>query len=103
MFTGLVESLGTVRATLPDGAGGKTLDVALPFAAEVSLGESIAINGCCLSAVESNAIFCRFQVGPETLQKTNLGGVCPGEFVNLERSLRLGDRMGGHMVTGHID
>ncbi|MFL5331293.1 MAG: riboflavin synthase [Gemmataceae bacterium] len=103
MFTGLVEALGIVRAATSDGAGGKNLDVAVPFAPEVALGESIAVNGCCLSVVEKTADLLRFQAGPETLAKTNLAALAPDDPVNLERSLRLGDRVGGHLVTGHID
>ncbi len=103
MFTGLVEALGTVRSIEPDGAGGCTLAIAVPFATELNLGESIAVNGCCLSVVDSTVDSCRFQAGPETLAKTNLGRLIAGDRVNLERSLRVGDRMGGHIVTGHVD
>lgn len=103
MFTGLVEALGTVRSALPDGAGGSTLNIAMLFAKELALGESVAINGCCLTVVERDDETARFQAGPETLTKTNLGELKPGDRVNLERSLRIGDRFGGHLVTGHID
>jgi riboflavin synthase len=103
MFTGLIEALGTVHTVSSDGTGGAALSVAVPFASEVELGESIAINGCCLSVVSVSPDACSFQVGPETLAKTNLGRLQRGDRVNLERSLRVGDRMGGHMVTGHID
>lgn len=103
MFTGLVETLGTICAADDDGAGGKSLAIAASFAKELAIGESVAINGCCLTvvAVENNA--CRFQAGPETLAKTNLGRLGIGNRVNLERSLRFGDRLGGHLVTGHVD
>lgn len=103
MFTGLVESLGTVRAINDDGAGGKKLAIAAPFAEELSLGESVAINGCCLTVVAVNADLCQFQCGPETLAKSDLGQLGLGDRVNLERSLRFGDRLGGHLVTGHVD
>ncbi len=63
----------------------------------------MAINGCCLTVVERDAGACRFQVGPETLSKTNLGGLVPGDRVNLERSLRAGAPLGGHIVQGHVD
>jgi len=103
MFTGLVETRATiaeVRAEPP----GKRLLVHVPcFAGEASLGESVAVNGCCLTVVEIQGDRLAFEAGPETLQRTNLGGLVAGNFVNLERSLRLSDRLGGHLVTGHID
>jgi riboflavin synthase len=103
MFTGLVESLGTVERVEPDGAG-RNLFIAVPvFSAELSVGESVAINGACLTVVAHNARTCRFQAGPETLARTNLGELAAGDRVNLERSLRLADRLGGHLVQGHID
>jgi riboflavin synthase len=103
MFTGLVEALGTVTALAPTGAG-RDLTVREPvIAPELTLGESVAVNGACLTVVASDADTLRFQVGPETLLRTNLGELTPGGRVNLERSLRLGDRLGGHLVQGHID
>src|SRR5262245_39590767 len=103
MFTGLVESLGTVRAAKVDNAGGRELSIEASFARELALGESVAVNGCCLTVVAIDGDACRFQAGPETLAKTNLGQVQTGDRVNLERSLRFGDRLGGHLVTGHVD
>ena len=103
MFTGLVEALGTLTRAEPDGAGGKHLTLAAPFAAELALGESVAVNGTCLTVVDRAAAAFRVQAGPETLKRTNLGDLHDGDPVNLERSLRLGDRLGGHLVTGHID
>src|SRR5438874_1318079 len=103
MFTGLVEALGTVRRVVSTGAG-KDLVLAAPgLANELALGESVAINGACLTVVECDADTCRFQAGPETLQRTNLGELIVGDRVNLERSLRLTDRLGGHIVQGHVD
>ncbi len=103
MFTGLVEALGTVRRIDGDGAG-RELTIAVPaFAEELSIGESVAVNGACLTVVHHNAETCRFQAGPETLKRTNLGALVPGDRVNLERSLRMGDRLGGHLVQGHVD
>ena len=102
MFTGLVECLGTVRSLTTAGAG-RELVVVAPFAGELTLGDSVAINGCCLTVVERDSGACRFQVGPETLSKTNLGTLVPGDRVNLERSLRAGARLGGHIVQGHVD
>ncbi len=73
------------------------------IAAQLSLGESVAVNGACLTVVARDAQTCRFQLGPETLRRTNLGALALGDRVNLERSLRLGDRLGGHLVQGHVD
>ena len=103
MFTGLVEVLGTVRRVVSTGAG-KDLVLAAPsLTSELALGESVAINGACLTVVECDAETCRFQAGPETLQRTNLGELTVGDRVNMERSLRLSDRLGGHTVLGHVD
>jgi riboflavin synthase len=77
--------------------------IAAPFAVELAPGESVAVNGACLTVTARDAAACRFQAGPETLRRTNLGGLRPGDRVNLERSLRVGDRLGGHFVQGHID
>jgi riboflavin synthase len=102
MFTGLVETLGTVIDLEPIAAG-QRLRVTAPIVAELQLGESVAINGVCLTVVASTAADCTFEIGPETLLKTNLGDLRPGDRVNLERSLRVGDRLGGHWVQGHVD
>ncbi len=103
MFTGLIEALTPVRELRPDGPGCElTLD-APSFAGELSLGESVAVNGVCLTVVAHDSVTIRFQVGPETLRCTNLGELQPGDRVNLERSLRFGDRLGGHLVQGHVD
>jgi riboflavin synthase len=104
MFTGLVETLGTIGRVEPDGAGGRHLTVTAPdIARELTLGDSVAINGACLTVVERNEASFRFQAGPETLQRTNLGELAVGDRVNLERALRVGDRLGGHLVQGHVD
>jgi riboflavin synthase len=103
MFTGLIEALGVVREVIPAGAG-RDLVIEIPtISAELSVGESVAVNGCCLTVVANDAATCRFQAGPETLRRTNLGDLRPADHVNLERSLRVGDRLGGHIVQGHID
>jgi riboflavin synthase len=102
MFTGLVEALGSVRDVRPEGAG-RELTVGVDFAPELTVGESVAINGACLTVVARDSETCRFQLGPETLARTNLGSLRVGDRVNLERSLRLGDRLGGHLVQGHVD
>jgi riboflavin synthase len=103
MFTGLVETLATVERVKDDGTG-RDLVVAAPgLADELTIGESVAVNGVCLTVVARSAGICRFQAGPETLQRTNLGQLAPGDRVNLERALRLNDRLGGHLVQGHVD
>lgn len=103
MFTGLVEALGTVRDLRPDDAG-RQLTVAVPeIAGQLHLGESVSINGACLTVVARDEESCRFQLSPETLARTNLGELRIGDRVNLERALRVGDRLGGHLVQGHID
>jgi riboflavin synthase len=103
MFTGLVETQGTVDHVADDGAGGRVLTVSADFAAELSLGESVAVEGVCLTVVERGGGRFAFQAGPETLRRTTLGDLAAGDRVNLERSLRLGDRLGGHLVQGHVD
>ena len=102
MFTGLVESLATVTRieTTP---GGKRLAIRHTLPGEITMGESIAVNGCCLTVVSFTQDTFDFDVGPETLLRTNLGHLQPGNQVNLERSLRVGDRLGGHFVQGHVD
>ena len=103
MFTGLVETLAEVIAVTPEPPGSRLVVRAAEIAAGATVGESIAINGCCLTVVYCDAEQLEFQAGPETLARTNLGELKPGSSVNLERSLRLSDRLGGHLVTGHID
>ena len=103
MFTGLVEAVAEV-VDVQTIAPGKRLILALgSMAAEVALGDSVAINGCCLTAVDVQQETAAFDAGPETLSRTNLGGLQRGNRVNVERSLRIGDRCGGHFVTGHVD
>jgi riboflavin synthase len=103
MFTGLIEALGTVRHSEAEGAG-RRLSVAEPrLAAELTIGESVAVNGACLTVVARDAESLAFQIGPETLERTNLGALQVGDRVNLERSLSLADRLGGHFVQGHVD
>jgi riboflavin synthase len=103
MFTGLIETLGTIERVEPDGPGRDLLIAAPQLSAELNVGDSVAINGACLTVVSHDARISRFQAGPETLARTNLGELLPGDRVNLERSLRLADRLGGHLVQGHID
>lgn len=104
MFTGLVQALGTVTRAVADGHGGRALTVAEPTLAPlVQVGESVAVNGACLTALDPTPTAFSFQAGPETLAKTTLGGLEPGDRVNLERALRVGDAIGGHFVSGHVD
>jgi riboflavin synthase len=103
MFTGLVEALGTVRQLASDGAGCRLTLSAPEITGQLVEGESVAVNGACLTVVAHDDQTCAFQVGPETLRRTNLGALHVGDRVNLERSLRLGDRLGGHLVQGHVD
>jgi len=102
MFTGLVESLGTV-IRVEDAGEGRRLSVRDPMGPQLAVGESVAVNGACLTVVEIRGDEFGFEVGPETLLKTNLGTLRPGDRVNLERSLKVGDRLGGHFVQGHVD
>lgn len=104
MFTGLVEKLGTVREIQMDGAGGSRIRIEeTAYAPHLTLGESVAVNGACLTVVAKGEDWFDFQIGPESLARTNLGELQVGSRVNLERSLRVGDRLGGHFVQGHVD
>ncbi len=103
MVTGLVESLGRVVAAVPDPPGLRLVIDAGQVATDAAVGDSICTSGCCLSVVRIEGPQLSFQLGPETLSRTTLGGLAAGDPVNLERSLRLSDRLGGHLVTGHVD
>jgi riboflavin synthase len=103
MFTGLVESLGRVVEVIPEPPGLRLVVDAGPLAADAALGDSICTSGCCLSVVRIDGPRLSFELGPETLARTTLGRLAAGNPVNLERSLRLSDRLGGHLVTGHVD
>ena len=102
MFTGLIESTGTVRALTPT-AVGYWVQVGTAMAAELSLGDSIAINGVCLTVTTRHADHFDAEISPETARVTTLGGLTVGGVVNLERPLRADARMGGHFVQGHVD
>ena len=103
MFTGLVEARGVVRAAKVDGPGKRLVIEESAVAERVAIGASIAINGCCLTVVAVDSGAMTFEAGAETLKRTNLGALSVGSYVNVESSLRLGDELGGHLVTGHID
>jgi riboflavin synthase len=103
MFTGVVEELGTVRATERAGEVLR-LEVATRVAREGSeVGASVAVNGVCLTVVAAKPETLAFEVGPETLARTTLGRLAGGDAVNLERPLRFGAAVGGHLVLGHVD
>ncbi len=103
MFTGLVETLGTITDLCPQGPGVRISVHAGKIAADAALGDSIALNGCCLTVVAREDEVLSFEAGSETLRRTNLSKLQTGSRVNLERSLKVGDRLGGHFVSGHID
>jgi riboflavin synthase len=102
MFTGLVESIGRVRSLDRRGDAAR-LTLETPLAAALSIGESLAVNGCCLTVTSTDGDSACFDLLGETLARTNLGGLAPGARVNLERALRADGRFGGHFVQGHID
>ena len=103
MFTGLVEALVEVAAVIDAPPGKRLVLSAGALARETAIGDSMAINGCCLTVVAREGSQLHFEAGPETLFRTNLARLAPMSCVNVERSLRLGDRLGGHLVTGHVD
>lgn len=103
MFTGLIEEIGTVRKAIRDGgavrlevSGSRVMD-------DLKIDDSIALNGCCQTVVERGADWFAVVAVEETLKKTTLGSFTNGTAVNLERALRVGDRIGGHFVQGHVD
>ncbi len=102
MFTGLVAGTGTVESLERDGDGMR-LRVRSELARELSAGDSIAVNGVCLTAVEPDAAGFSADVMSETLRRSSLGPLTSGDAVNLELPLRAGDRLGGHVVQGHVD
>jgi riboflavin synthase len=103
MFTGIVEELGRVRS-LEDRAGGARLVVRCATVnGDSSVGDSVAVNGVCLTAVEVTGEALSFDLARETLDRSTLGGLRAGDPVNLERPLTLATRLGGHLVQGHVD
>ena len=103
MFTGLVECRGTLTEVRPEPPGRRLVIAAEPVAQGTQVGDSVAVSGCCLTVVAVDGERLTFEAGPETLSRTILGELAAGDEVNLERSLRPGDRLGGHFVTGHVD
>lgn len=103
MFTGLIETVGRVTVCQKRGAAAVlTVTTSLPLS-EIAIGDSVAVNGACLTVTAKHEATLTFDVSPESLAGTTIEGVRSGQSVNLERAMRLGDRMGGHIVTGHID
>lgn len=103
MFTGLVEEAGTVVQCITDRRSARLTVRAPRVHVGTQLGDSIAVNGCCLTVAAQEGDRLTFDAVPETLERTNLGCLHPGERVNLERPLQIGARLGGHFVQGHID
>jgi riboflavin synthase len=108
MFTGLVETMGKVAGLQADGPGVHLVIQCPSFTdvasfTDIKVGESVAINGCCLTVVEHQEEMMHFEAGAETLRRTNLGRLDEGDSVNLERAMQVGARLGGHFVSGHID
>ena len=102
MFTGLIEDVGRVAA-LESRESGARLGVRTRLTAELGPGDSVAVNGVCLTAVEGPAGCAWFDLSPQTLAVTALGSLVPGAAVNLERALKADARLGGHFVLGHVD
>jgi len=103
MFTGIVEELGVVRNVTPNEGGARLVFEAEVVLDDIELGASIAVNGCCLTVVAHDDTTWSADAVIETLARTNLGDLAAGAGVNLERPVRLADRLGGHLVQGHVD
>jgi riboflavin synthase len=103
MFTGLIEDVGKILKISRTGASARIeLTASFPVG-EIKLGDSIAVNGICLTVVEKSRSRLSFDVSPETIDRSSFSRLGPGQHVNLERALRVGDRLGGHIVSGHVD
>lgn len=103
MFTGLVEEVGTVRSVTPVGEGARVVIEASRVLEDAEIGASISVNGCCLTVVEFDESWWEADAVPETIERTNIGALQPGDQVNLERPLAANGRYGGHVVQGHVD
>jgi len=103
LFTGIVEAVAEVVAVEPSGPGARLVVTAPAIAAETRLGDSIALNGCCLTVADCAGGRLAFDAVRETLERTALGALAPGSRVNLERALRADGRLDGHIVQGHVD
>ena len=103
MFTGLIEEIGIVRSITSQGNGARVEIAAALVLDDVVVGASLAVNGCCLTVVAFGSEWWAADAVPETLERTNLGQLAPGDLVNLERPLAASGRYGGHVVQGHVD
>lgn len=103
MFTGIVEELGRVRSVTPNDGGARIEIECTHVLDDAQLGASVAVNGCCLTVVDLGADWWAADAQRETLDRSTLGTLEPGAPVNLERPVRLADRLGGHIVQGHVD
>jgi riboflavin synthase len=103
MFTGIVHEMGRIDEIAATPAGARLRLTAAATAADCRIGDSVSIDGCCLTAVDLGGDQIAFEAVAETLRRTTLGGLVPGGDVNIEPAMRLGDRMGGHWVQGHVD
>ena len=102
MFTGLIESTGEIVESAPTGAGVR-VRISTPLAPALAPGDSLAVNGVCLTVIDRDGLGVCADIGPETLRVTTLGGLAQGSHVNLERAMRADSRFGGHIVQGHVD
>jgi riboflavin synthase len=102
VFTGIIETVGKVETVEPFGEG-RSLRVSVPWSRDLAVGESVAIDGCCLTVVEKHLTTFTVEAVRETVARTIVDSYVPGRLVNLERAARLGDRLGGHWVQGHVD
>ena len=103
MFTGLIEEIGQIRAITKGNGSAKLTVAAQKVLADCKIGDSIAVNGVCLTVVDLQETAFTAEAMPETLARANLGALVSGQKVNLERAVALGTRLGGHLVSGHID
>ena len=103
MFTGIIETTGRVERVTPQGGGTRLTLAADRMLRRLALGESIAVNGACVTVTSGSGRRFTVDVSPETLRRTTIDGLARGARVNLERALRVGDRLGGHIVQGHVD
>jgi riboflavin synthase len=103
VFTGIIEDLGAIDAVSPLEAGSRLRISTAIATSDISMGESICVNGACMTVVEIAETTFAVDVSAESLRRTTLGGLRVGDSVNLERSIRLQDRLGGHLVSGHVD
>jgi len=103
MFSGIIETTGTITTIEQIDEGARLFFTSQLPLAEISVGESICVNGTCLTVTVVGDMTLSFDVSAESLRRTNLGDLKPGDLVNLERSLRVSDRLSGHVVSGHVD